>query len=148
MHATKPSSTKSPIVWQATLQPSRIYAVIYISCVVLALLALLLCPVSSLTRALLILVTTIGAALIYLPTRKKTTLAWCEDDTWHFEHDDKICTGVTASGSYRSLALIVVAIKPSNGRARHAVIWRDTVSPEIFSALHVRLALTSAKQLL
>lgn len=147
MNATKPLSTKLPLVWQATLQPSNLFKSIYIGCVSAALVALSLCPVDMLFRFTLIILTTTGSIAIYLPTRKTRSLAWCENDTWLYFDGETNHNGSTATGSYRSLAVVVVAIKSDTGRKSHAVVWCDSVSREIFSALHLRLALTTADQL-
>ena len=94
------------------------------------------------------LVTAVGGIYIYIPSRRKTTLAWCENESWRFKVGATEFNGFTATGSYRSMLLIVVAIKPENDRKQHAIIWRDAVSPSHFSALHIRLATTSAQLLL
>lgn len=98
-------------------------------------------------RTALMCITMVGGILIYLPTRHLRTLAFHENESWQFIDGNQTYEGLTTSGSYRSLMLIVVAIKPSQGRTQHAVVWRDSVQPEVFSALHIRLALTSAHQL-
>lgn len=94
------------------------------------------------------LVTAVGGICIYLPTRSKTTLAWCENESWRLNLGPTEINGLTAAGSYRSMLLIVVAIRTEHGRKHHAVIWRDAVSRDTFSTLHIRLATTPAPQLL
>jgi len=98
-------------------------------------------------RSLAMLVTASGALFIYLPTRRPSTLAWCENESWRFCNDTHEFNGFTAKGSYRSMILIVVAISPEQGRTQYAVVWRDAVSPSNYSALHIRLATTTASEL-
>lgn len=93
------------------------------------------------------LVTFIGGVKIFIPTRQNLTITLREDNTWQIVGEQQDYTGSIAAGSYRSMLLIVLAIKPPEGRTQHAVVWCDAVSPEDFSALHIRLAQTAANQL-
>lgn len=147
MHATKSSSIKSPIAWQATLQPSNIYKALYFACLLLALIALSLCPLHWIILGLVMLITAVGGILIYLSACHTATLAWCTDESWRFDNGCTQLNGFTATGSYRSMLLIVVAIKPESGRTQYIPVWRDALTPSMYSALHIRLATTSAQQL-
>jgi len=113
----------------------------------LSLTALWLCPLGIATRLLLIAITCTGAVAIFMPSLKASSLLLRNDDSWQLASPAAFVEGHISTGSYRSQLLIVVAIKPDKGRTRHAVIWRDSVSPSEFSFLHIRLAMTSAQQL-
>lgn len=93
------------------------------------------------------LITVIGGLKIFLPTRQSASLAFCEDNSWLFVENSQPYFGQLSSGSYRSMLLVVVAIKPEQGWTQHAIVWRDSVSAVDFSALHIRLALTPTHQL-
>jgi len=147
MNATNTLSTKSPIIWQATLHPSKLFASLYAFCLLFGLIALCLCPVHWGIRIVLVCITVAGGIVNFLATCQNSALALCEDDSWLFAEKSQQFHGVLASGSYRSMLLIVLTIKPTQGRCRHAVIWRDSVSATQFSALHIRLALTPSQQL-
>lgn len=147
MHATKLLSTKSPIVWQANLRPSRIHAALYGACLCLALVALLQCPLPWQAISTLIIVTLAGGIAVFPAIRRHQSLAWCEDASWLFDDGTTGYQGQTAAGSYRSTLLIVVAVKTANSRKHYAVIWRDAVPTHVFSALHIQLATTASHQL-
>ncbi len=147
MNATNTSSTKSPKVWQATLRTSKLFAAIYAAALGLSLLSLWHCPVEIQVRILLIVVTLIGGTTVYLDSRRQTTLSICEDNSWHISDGTQQYQGHIARGCYRSTWLVVVAIKPECERTQYVAVWRDSVSPTQFSALHIKLALTPASQL-
>lgn len=113
----------------------------------IALLALWQCPVSISSRCLLIGITAIGGFINLRSITPIKKISVQEDDIWQLHGSHSIVNGQLASGSYRSLLLIVLAIKPDNAPTKHAVIWRDSVPPEAYSYLHIRLAMTSAQQL-
>jgi len=147
MNATNTSLIKSPVIWQVNLQPSNLYAVLYWLSVLLALVALWLCPVHWGIRMLLILVTIAGGIKIFLPSRQYTSIAFCEDNSWLLVENSRLFYGRLSSGCYRSMLLVVLAIKPAQGPLRYAIAWRDSLSASEFSALHIRLALTAEHQL-
>jgi len=147
MHAINTSSIKSPIVWQANLNPSKLFAALYSSVLLLALIALWQCPVHWAARVLLILLTLVGGVAIFLSSCKNTTIALCEDDSWLLVENSHQSSGQLGNGCYRSMLLIVLAIKSAQAQPRFVVVWRDSVSAYDFSALHIRLTLTSASQL-
>ena len=99
-------------------------------------------------RTLLVLTTLTGGLLIFIPSLDSTAIGLREDESWQLVEGTEEVNGALTSGSYRSLLLIVVAIKTSQGKVHHAVVWRDALSPTDFSALHIRLALTPRHQLL
>ena len=97
---------------------------------------------------LLVFITLTGGTKIYLASRQSTTVALCEDNSWLLIENSRQYTGQLGSGCYRSMLLVVLAIKPANGLRRYAVVWRDSLSASDFSALHIRLSLTPAHHLL
>lgn len=147
MNATNTSSTKSAMVWQATLQPSKLFAILYAIALIIALIALWQCPVHWCIRSLLIVITALGGLKIYLTTRQTASVALFEDNSWLLVENSSKTKGQLTSGCYRSMLLVVLAIKPDQGFPQYAVIWRDSVSAWDFSALHIRLALTPIQQL-
>lgn len=147
MNATNTLSIKSPIAWQTNLQPSNLFALLYCLALTLSLVALWQCPVHWGVRVLLMFVTAAGGITIYLPSRQSASIALCEDDSWLLVENSHHTTGQLSSGCYRSMLLIVLAIKPAIGLPQYAVVWRDSVSESDFSALHIKLALTPVQQL-
>ena len=97
---------------------------------------------------LLMLITLIGGIKIFLPTRQCLSIALCEDGSWLLVKKPHHYTGQLCSGCYRSMLLVVLAIKPDHGLPQYAVVWRDSLPARDFSALHIRLALTPVHQLL
>lgn len=147
MLAIKPLSTKSPEVWRVTLQPSKLFRTLYFAALLLSVAAIFQCPIAWFFRAALALVSVFGGTLIYLQSIKPQQLSLLADDSWRFSDGGQVFEGQLAAGSYRSILVVVVAIKPAKGQTKHAVIWRDATTPWIFSALHIQLALTPGNQL-
>ncbi len=147
MNATNTLSIKSPVVWQASLRPSKLFAVLYFLSLLLALVALWQCPLHWGTRLLLLLITFIGGTKIYLFSPQCESIALCEDDSWLLIENSHQFAGPLCSGCYRSILLVVLAIKPMHGLPQYAVIWRDSLPVKDFSALHIKLALTPAHHL-
>ncbi len=74
MLATNTSSTKSPLLWQATPQPSNLFAGVYGFTLFVALAALWQCPVETTIRLLLIGITGVGGILNFVRSRPSFTL--------------------------------------------------------------------------
>jgi len=92
-------------------------------------------------------VTTTGAVFIFRIANQPAELSWLEGSMWSYIKNGTETIGTTASGSYRSAMVIVVAVRGKNGPVKHAMIWRDAVPPEVFSVLHMQLMLTPPSQL-
>jgi len=149
MPDTNTSSTKSPPVWQTRIHTSRLFATIYTGSVLLSVFALCLCPVPVIHRLLAIVVLLAGAVfnILLVQPKNEQTLQYLDNDSWQVIFNGQATTGHTASGSYRSALLTVLAIRTSNHSLKHVVIWKDAVSASDYSWLQIRLSATPQSQL-
>jgi hypothetical protein len=134
-------------LWSAPIFPSVIERSIFIVIALSSSVAWSQCPISLGYKLLGVGFSLAIVLMVWRTTNHVTALKWHADDTWEFLKRGQSTWGQTASGSYRSAYLIVLAIRPQTGRRTFVSIWRDSVDPAQFSALHIRLLLTSTKHL-
>ena len=158
MTASNSLSTKSQPRWATRIGPSTTFDLLLLCLTITALRGLWICPVSLTLRIICICVCVTGSFLTWRKQNHSCELELADNNVWQFKRGNVRVEGRLACGSYRTAALIVVAIQEAHneqhlfrrvtGLQTHRVmIWSDSVSAGDFSWLQLHLAFTSPRSL-